>query len=95
MALYASIVGFCTGIVMPLSMAAVASNVKKEDAGVAMGVRLTGSRIADFTNPVFFGAVSQSFGITNAFLSGGLFLILGDIFLIIWFLRNNFYQNGT
>lgn len=78
------LVGIGTGLAHPLSMATVADGVKPEDRGVALGVRLTGTRLAKLINPLFFGLITQGFGISMAFWAGGIILIGAIVPVFIW-----------
>ena len=71
------LVGLGVGIALPLSMATVADEVEPGMRGVAMGVRLTGNRLATLFNPLLFGAVAQGLGIPAAFAIGGVLLAAG------------------
>jgi MFS family permease len=49
--LNAALVGIGLGLALPLSMATVSEGVPPEDRGVAMGIRLTGNRLAQLVKP--------------------------------------------
>src|SRR5690554_942097 len=76
--------GFGIGLALPLSMAIIADGVSLPDRGVAMGVRLTGNRLAQLVNPVFFGMVSQCWSLPAAFWWGGILLFAATGFLFFW-----------
>jgi MFS family permease len=65
------LVGVGVGVALPLSMAAVTDGVRPEDRGLAMGVRLSGNRLAQLLNPLLFGLLIHGFGISAAFWVGG------------------------
>lgn len=83
------LVGFGIGMALPLSMATVADGVPPEKRGMAMGVRLTGNRLAELINPLFFGIISQWWGISTAFWTGGIILALVTLPILIWWARGD------
>ncbi len=80
----AIMVGIGLGLALPLSMATVSEGVPPEDRGVAMGIRLTGNRLAQLVNPIFFGLIAQRFGLSPAFIAGGLVLMLCAAPIFAW-----------
>lgn len=82
--LNAVLVGIGIGMSLPLSMAMVSEGVEPEDRGVAMGIRLTGNRLAQFVNPVFFGLVAEAYSLSTAFFTGGLFLAAAGLPIAVW-----------
>ncbi len=78
------LVGIGTGIALPLSMATVADGVLPEDRGVAMGVRLSGNRLAQLVNPLLFGLLIQRFGMGTAFWAGGVVALAGTLPILVW-----------
>jgi MFS family permease len=81
------LVGIGLGMALPLSMATVSEGVAPEDRGVAMGIRLTGNRLAQLSNPLFFGILAQSYGFTVAFLAGGALLLACAAPMALWWKR--------
>ena len=81
------LVGIGLGMALPLSMATVSEGVAPEDRGVAMGIRLTGNRLAQLSNPLFFGVLAQRFGFTVAFLAGGALLLACAAPMALWWKR--------
>jgi len=77
-------VGIGLGLALPLSMATVSEGVKPEDRGVAMGIRLTGNRLAQLINPLFFGIIAQVYSLGAAFISGGFLLFAAVLPILIW-----------
>jgi MFS family permease len=78
-------IGIGIGLVMPMSQATVFESVDSSERGVALGVRLTGNRLAQLSNPLLFGLLTQCFGISVAFWSAGgiLFLVtLPALFMV-------------
>jgi MFS family permease len=89
----AVLVGIGLGLALPLSMATVSEGVRPEDRGVAMGIRLTGNRLAQLINPVFFGLIAQTYGLGVSFVSGG-FLLFGSVLPIIFWWRGEKRRSG-
>jgi len=82
--LNAILVGVGLGLSLPLCMATVSEGVPPEDRGVAMGIRLTGNRLAQLVNPIFFGLLAQSLGYSLSFLAGGLVLVFCALPIFLW-----------
>lgn len=82
--LNAALVGIGLGLSLPLSMATVSEGVPPEDRGVAMGIRLTGNRLAQLFNPVFFGLLAQNLGFSLSFIAGGMVLMLCALPIFLW-----------
>ncbi len=80
-------VGIGVGLALPLSMAVVSGNAAAGKRGVAMGVRLTGNRLAQVINPVFYGGLSEWKGIPTAFAAGGLLLAVVTAPVFLWWRR--------
>lgn len=78
------VVGLAVGLAQPLSMAIVADQVAPPDRGVATGLRLTGNRLAQTSNPILYGFVIQGFGMNTAFVAGGTLLLLMLIPMALW-----------
>lgn len=76
--------GVGLGLVQPLSMLAVAETVDQAERGLALGVRLTGNRLAQVTSPVLYGVVAEVVGIEAAFVAGGLLLLAATASLLLW-----------
>ncbi|MDX9801319.1 MAG: MFS transporter [Spirochaetia bacterium] len=81
-------VGIGLGLALPLSMATVSEGVKAEDRGVAMGIRLTGNRLAQLINPLFFGVIAQAVNLGAAFISGGFLLLAAVIPILMWWKKD-------
>ncbi len=81
------LIGFGIGMALPLSMATVAGSVPEEKRGIAMSIRLTGNRLAQLLNPLFFGAISQWAGLIAAFYAGGAFLFVSGLPILVWWQR--------
>lgn len=72
----AALVGIGLGLAIPLSMATVSEGAAPEDRGVVMGIRLSGNRLAQLINPIFFGVIAQGFSLSLSFVAGGALLAL-------------------
>ncbi|HHW10194.1 MAG TPA: MFS transporter [Firmicutes bacterium] len=83
-------VGLGIGLCQPLSMIAVADAAGDHEKGLAMGLRLTGNRLAQVTNPLLFGFVTQAAGMGPAFVLAGFLLTGTALLLIRW--RDAFAQ---
>jgi len=84
LAVLAVCIGIGVGFCQPLSMLAVADNTGDDERGLAMGVRLTGNRLAQVTNPLMFGFVAQVTSIRSAFLLAGMLLFGTACLLLRW-----------
>ncbi|MEY3071841.1 MAG: hypothetical protein RLZZ353_37 [Actinomycetota bacterium] len=68
-----AVAGFGLGLGQPLSLATIADEVAPGMRGTAMGVRITGNRLAQLLLPVAAGLVAGAAGLGSIFvLSGGL-----------------------
>lgn len=77
-------IGSGTGWSQPLSMLAVADAVPASRRGLAMGVRLTGNRLAQFLNPLLFGFVVELAGMKAAFFTASFLLLVTTAGLWLW-----------
>src|SRR5690606_8862224 len=59
----AMLVGVGIGVAQPLTMVAMTENVSEQMRGFALGVRLTINRLAQFLNPLLFGAIAEWAGL--------------------------------
>ncbi|OHE68951.1 MAG: hypothetical protein A2Z99_01630 [Treponema sp. GWB1_62_6] len=84
LSLNAALVGIGLGLALPLSMATVSEGVPPEDRALALGIRLTGNRLAQLANPVFFGLLAQNLGFGPAFIAGGVVLVLCALPILAW-----------
>jgi MFS family permease len=68
-----------------MSLATVFESVESPERGLAVGVRLTVNRLAQFVNPLLFGLLAQCFGISVAFWSAGiiLFVVAVPVLLVL------------
>lgn len=82
--LNAALVGIGLGLALPLSMATVSEGVPPEDRGVAVGIRLSGNRLAQLINPIFFGILAQNLGFSLSFFAGGFILFLCAVPILVW-----------
>jgi len=78
-------VGASFGLAIPLTQAMVFGSVPAAERGIAMGMRMTANRLAQFTGPILFGLVTQAGGISAAFSAGGsLMLLITGILFVAW-----------
>jgi MFS family permease len=68
------VVGFGTGVGLPLSIVTVASHVDPRHRGAALGLRLSLNRAAQLVMPVLVGAVIGAFGFGAGFGVAGALL---------------------
>lgn len=80
----AALLGIATGLTMPLSMLAAANSVPTAERGLAMGVRLTGNRLAELTSPLLFGPVADWVGLGPAFHAAGVLLLAAALLSLRW-----------
>lgn len=69
------------GLSQPVSMVMVADRVPARERGAALGVRLTGNRLAQLMSPVALAFVAERFGLPPFFVLHGL-LVLGAALLL-------------
>jgi hypothetical protein len=77
------LIGMGVGLAMPMSLATVFESVKSPERGLAVGVRLTVNRLAQFANPLLFGLLTQCFGISVAFWSAGIILFVVAVLVLL------------
>ena len=87
LAINSFLVGIGGGVALPLSMATVAEGAPEGMRAVAMGVRLTGNRLAALVNPLVFGAASALWGVPSAFVAAAIVLLGSTVGLGLWWLR--------
>jgi MFS family permease len=63
-----SVVGFGLGLVQPMTIAWVANRSPRSERGTALGVRITGNRIALLIVPTLMGAIAGAAGISAIFI---------------------------
>ena len=80
----AALLGIATGLTMPLSMLAAANSVPASERGLAMGVRLTGNRLAELTSPLLFGPLAEWVGLGPAFHGAGVLLLGAALLSLRW-----------
>lgn len=68
--------GISTGMVFPLGMIAVAAGTTDRERGLGMGIRLTGNRLAQLTNPLLFGVIANQAGLSAAFYAASAILLV-------------------
>lgn len=81
--LLAVIVGVGVGIAQPISMVTVVDHVDAHIWGFALGLRLTGNRLAQVLGPVLLGVSAEVLGFDGMFLLAGGVLVVA-IGLLQW-----------
>lgn len=76
--------GIGAGLATPLSMAAVVDHVERRIWGFALGVRLTGNRLAQVTAPAALGVLAELAGFRGMFLATGLLVLLAAVLTVLW-----------
>jgi MFS family permease len=85
------VIGIGYGLALTLSQAAVFAGAHPSGRAVALGVRLTGNRLAQMSSPLIFGVITQYFGLATAFWSGGAVLLCASVPLFLWWWRRRFH----
>lgn len=68
--------GGAVGLNMPVSIMIMVNETKESDRGKLMGLRLIINRLSQIVSPAIFGVVGHWVGLSIAFLSGGVFLLV-------------------
>jgi len=76
--------GVGTGFSQPLTLLSVSDRTGDNERGLALGLRMTGNRLALFTNPLVFGFVAEYGGLEVAFVAAGLLLTTTTLLLLRW-----------
>lgn len=74
------------GLSQPVSMVMVADRVAARERGAALGVRLTGNRLAQLLSPVALAVVAERFGLPPFFVAHALLVLLAAL-LLAWLTR--------
>lgn len=82
LAFLTAVLGLAFGTGRPLSMALVASSAPPHQLGMAVALRLTGNRLADFVMPICYGAAASLAGVWASFVLGALFTVSGTSVLV-------------
>lgn len=69
------VIGLCVGLNLPVSLMIMVEAVGEDERGKLMGLRLLANRFAQLLSPAMFGVLSAAFGISTAFLGGGMLLL--------------------
>ena len=73
--------GGCQGLILPMVLSTVAKAVGPENQGRAMGLRMTGNRLAATIIPVIMGVIADAVGVGNSFfIVGGT--VIGLLFVV-------------
>jgi MFS family permease len=84
LALFMVVFGAGFGLSQPVSMVMVADRVAPGERGAALGVRLTGNRLAQLLAPVALTAVAESAGLPIMFVLHGLLVFGAALVLGRW-----------
>jgi MFS family permease len=76
-------VGMGLGLVQPMTIAWVANRSPRSERGTALGVRITGNRIALLIVPTMLGGIAGSAGIEAIFIVMGLSLALASAVALV------------
>jgi len=69
------------GLSQPVSMVMVADRVAARERGAALGVRLTGNRLAQLLSPVALAVVAERFGLPSFFVLHALLVLVAALLL--------------
>ncbi len=83
LSVFAILVGIGVGIAQPISMVTVVDHVDKPVWGFALGLRLTGNRLAQVVGPILLGVSAEVLGFNGMFLLAGSVLVVA-IGLLQW-----------
>jgi MFS family permease len=84
LALASILIGIGWGITQPISMVTVTEQVKDQERGFALSMRITGNRLAQLSSPLLFGVLAEVSGISAAFIVGGSALFIASLFITRW-----------
>ena len=77
------VTGMGSGVSQPLSLVAVADHTPPARRGFAIGLRLTGNRLAQVASPIVLGLVAEAAGFTPAFALAGAALLVTAIAIVV------------
>jgi MFS family permease len=83
----AVLIGLGFGVLTPVSQAIVFDSASADGRSVAMGVRMTGNRLAQMASPLVFGFVISGFSMSAAFVAGGALLFFLTSPMLWWWAR--------
>jgi MFS family permease len=84
LALFMVVFGAGFGLSQPVSMVTVADRVAPRERGAALGVRLTGNRLAQLVAPVALVVVAERAGLPAFFVLHGLLVLGAAVLLGAW-----------
>jgi len=84
----AILIGIGFGIVTPVGQAIVFDSAPPENRAIAMGVRMTGNRMAQMASPLVFGFVIAGSSMSVAFLTSGILLFVMTSPMLLWWARS-------
>lgn len=91
----AILIGIGFGVVTPVSQAIVFDGASTEHRSVAMGVRMTGNRLAQMASPLVFGFVITGFDMGAAFVASGALLFVMTSPMLVWWSRSRAATGGA
>ncbi len=83
----AVLIGIGFGVVTPVCQAIVFDGAPPEHRSVAMGVRMTGNRLAQMASPLAFGFVIAKLDMSAAFVASGILLFALTSPMLFWWVR--------
>jgi MFS family permease len=83
----AVLIGMGFGVVTPICQAIVFEGAPSEHRSVALGVRMTGNRLAEMASPLAFGFVISRYDMSAAFVASGLLLFALTSPMLFWWAR--------
>ncbi|MEX2534543.1 MAG: MFS transporter [Trueperaceae bacterium] len=69
------LVGIGWGISQPFSMVMIVDHVRDAERGFALGIRLTGNRLAQFSSPLLFGLFAEFVSVRLTFVAAGILVV--------------------
>lgn len=84
LAIAAMMVGVGSGITQPLSIVTITDYVPRNRLGFALGLRLTGNRLAQALSPLLIGLVAEFAGIPWAFIAAAAALLVTAGIILKW-----------
>lgn len=78
------LVGLGSGITQPLSIVTVTDHVPASKVGFALGLRLTGNRLAQVVSPALIGLVAEYASVSTAFIAAASTLLITQTLILRW-----------
>lgn len=74
--------GICLGLPQPLTMAWVIHLTRDRDHGAALGLRMTGNRLAQVSVPIVVGAFATPLGVAGIFWANAVLLLFSSVLVV-------------